>query len=231
MTERARERGLKLLNLWRSAQGGEKQKARGALMRVLEGADLYLSDLETGLPRLRDPEAAPDAQTAQVLTALSHLDSPQHRDEALNLLVDAPGLTPQQRQRVLQVLDAARLAEIRAAGWAASQPDPEVTPEVMVRAAAELSEAALCADSAPTLAASLRNLSLLTAARLARPERLLRADDEYQAAFLQALCFSLSGVPASSCAEGEQCSVRAYLSANELAQVRAPRPRNATTAA
>lgn len=222
---RTLERARKLLGLWRGAQGGEKLKARGALMRLLETGGLYLSDLEAGLPRTRDPELVPEQQQAQNLHHLALLESPQQRDEALLFLVDAPELTPEQRQQVLLYLDIGQLARSRAAGWAAIQPDPEVTAEAVAQAAAGLTEHEVAYAAGPTLAQSIHDLSLLRAARLVRPERQLRAADEFQAAFLLSLCATLSGVPARSEAQGGQYLVTAYLSANELSQVRARQAR------
>ncbi len=218
------ERARKLLGLWRGAAGGEKDKARGALVRVLETAGLYLSDLEVGLPHVRDPGAAPAGHEHN--RYLAALADPASRDEALQHLADAPDLTLSQRQQVLQYLDIGRLAASRAEGWALTQPDQEMTAEAITRAAAQLTEAEVARDQAPTLASSIQNLSLLRAAVLLRPERQLRAQDEFQAAFLLSLCAELSGIPARSEPRGDQFVVVAYLSANELSQVRARQARN-----
>lgn len=217
------ERARKLLGLWRGAVGGEKDKARGALMRLLESGGLYLSDLEVGLPRVRDPEQAADVnENARFLAALS---DPDTRDEALLYLADAESLSAEQRRQVLEHLDITKLAQGRAEGWVLSQPDSEITPEAVAQAAQGLTEDEVARAGSPTLAASIHDLALLRAAALVRPERQLRAEDEFQAAFLMSLCAALSGVPARSESREGQFYVTAYLSANELSQVRARQAR------
>lgn len=216
------ERARKLLGLWRGAVGGEKSKARGALMRVLEGTNLTLQDLEASLPPTRDPEDSLSVREADVL--LLSLDGLHaERDAALTRLADLMGLSVSERERVLNFLDISRLVSSRAEGWAQTQADTEVTAEALMQAGRSLTENEVARATGATLADSARNLSLLRAAQLVRPERTLKASGEYQAAFLAALCAALSGVPTSSHgpdAEGRY-SVKAHLSVNELSQVRA----------
>ena len=220
--DRTLERARKLLGLWRGAVGGEKSKARGALMRVLEGAGLTLRDLEPTLPASLDPEDSLSVREADAL--LAALDgSREERDTALTRLADLPGLSVNERERVLKFLDVSRLVASRAEGWALSQSDSEITAEALTRAGRTLSESEVARAPGATLADAARNLSLVRAAQQVRPERNLKAASEYEAAFLAALCAALSGIPASVSGpdhEG-QFRVAAHLSVNELSQVRA----------
>ncbi|AZI41610.1 hypothetical protein EHF33_01595 [Deinococcus psychrotolerans] len=219
---RSIERARKLLALWRGAVGGEKSKARGALMRVLENSNLTLRDLEAGLPTTLDPEDSLSVREADTL--LLALDgSPAERDAALTRLADLPGLSVAERERVLRFLDLGRLVASRADGWVQTQADAEITAEALTRAGQHLTESEVARSPGATLADSARDLGFLRAAQLVRPERSLKASGEYQAAFLASLCAALSGIPASSHgpdSEGRY-SVTAHLSVNELSQVRA----------
>ncbi|WP_161882061.1 hypothetical protein [Deinococcus alpinitundrae] len=222
------DRARKLLSLWRGAVGGEKSKARGALMRVLEGANLTLRDLEPGLPPGRDPEDTLTLREADTL--LAALDgSPTERDTALTRLADLPNLSVAERERVLRFLDVGRLVVSRAEGWVQAQSDDELTAESVAQAGRSLGESDVARHPGATLADSARDLSLLHAASQVRPERTLKAADGYEAAFLAALCAALSRVPASVSgpdAQG-QYQVAAHLSVNELSQVRARLSREA----
>ncbi|AWN23745.1 hypothetical protein DKM44_11315 [Deinococcus irradiatisoli] len=216
------ERARKLLGLWRGAVGGEKSKARGALMRVLEGAALTLRDLEAGLPPSRDPDDTLSLREAETL--LAALDAgPEERDAALTRLADLEGLTVPEREQVLGFLDVGRLVASRAEGWVQAQPDSEISAEALAQAGRELTEAEVARAPGATLADAARDLSLLRAAQAVRPPRILRAAGEYEAAFLAYLCAALSGVPASSHGPDAQghYQVEAHLSVNELSQVRA----------
>jgi len=222
------DRARKLLSLWRGAVGGEKSKARGALMRVLEGAGLTLRDLEPGLPPGRDPEDTLTLREADTLLAALDADSTA-RDAALTRLADLPDLSVTERERTLRFLDVGRLVASRAEGWVQAQSDAELTAEAIAQAGRSLSESDVARHPGATLADSARDLSLLRAALLARPERILKAAGEYEAAFLAALCAALSQVPASVSgpdAQG-QYQVTAHLSVNELSQTRARLSREA----
>ncbi len=216
------QRARKLLGLWRGAVGGEKSKARGALMRVLESAGLTLRDLEAGLPPSRDPEDTHSLREADTLLAALDAGS-EAREAALTRLADLTGLSVAERERALHFLDVGRLVASRAEGWAQAQPDGEISAEALAQAGRELSEAEVARAPGATLAGSARDLSLLRAAQLVRPPRTLKAAGEYEAAFLASLCAALSGVPASSHGPDAagQYQVAAHLSVNELSQVRA----------
>ena len=215
-------RARKLLALWRGAVGGEKSKARGALMRVLEGAGLTLRDLEAGLPGSRDPEDSLSVREADTL--LAALDgTAEQRDAALTRLADLPGLSVPERERVLRFLDISRLISSRAEGWIQGQSDAEISVQALSEAGRRLSEAEVARSPGATLAEAARDLGLLRAAQSVRPERNLKAAGEYEAAFLAALAAAISGIPASVNGPdtGGTYLVAAHLSVNELSQVRA----------
>ncbi|ADV67763.1 hypothetical protein [Deinococcus maricopensis] len=223
MTDAAIRKGQRLLALWRAAQGGERDKARNVLMHLLTQAGLTLHDLDATLPALTDPALTGDVRPADALL-LALNGTPEEVDAAILALVDEPDLTPAERARVLERLNVARLAETRAEGWVYGHPDAEITPDLLVRAAQTLGDAEVAGAPARTLADAVRDLSLLHAARLARPERALRVDSELTGAFLASVCAALSGVPASLHSPDAAVGawrVNAYLSANELARVRA----------
>ena len=220
--DRTLERARKLLSLWRGAVGGEKSKARGALMRVLAGAHLTLRDLEPALPESLDPEDSLSVREADTL--LAALDgTAEQRDAALTRLADLSGLSVPERERVLRFLDISRLVSSRAEGWIQGQSDTEITVQALSEAGRRLNEAEVARSPGMTLADAARDLSLLRAAQQVRPERSLKSASEYEAAFLAALAAAISGIPASvSGPDGEgQFRVTAHLSVNELSQVRA----------
>ena len=138
-----------------------------------------------------------------------------------------------EREQVLRFLDVGRLVASRAEGWVQAQSDAELTAEALAQAGRSLSESEVARHPGATLADSARDLSLLRAALLVRPERTLKAADEYEAAFLAALCAALSRVPASASGPDPQgqYQVTAHLSVNELSQVRARLSREAAGSA
>jgi hypothetical protein len=223
-----RDRARKLLSLWRGAVGGEKSKARGALIRTLESAGLTLRDLESALPATRDPEDSLNVREADSLLAALNGDSTE-RDAALSRLADLPGLSVPEREQVLKYLDTGRLVASRAEGWVQGQSDAEISALMLTRAGQTLSEAEVARAPGATLADAARDLALLQAAQLVRPERSLKAASEYEAAFIAALAAAISNVPASTHGPdaGGQFRVSAYLSADELSQVRARQAREA----
>lgn len=219
---RTLERARKLLALWRGAVGGEKAKAHNVLVNLLAERGLTLRDLDPSLPPVRDPDQLTDWREADAW--LAALDgTPEQVAEAVGQLVDAEGLSEAERRQVLQKLDLGRLAESRADGWLHGQPDPEITPEHLIQAARALTDEQVARHPARSIAEATLQLALLGAARLARPERRLRADSELQAAFVAALCSARSGIPARSLPPEpgqDRWQVIAYLSPDELAGVR-----------
>ena len=221
-----RDRARKLLGLWRGAVGGEKSKARGALIRTLEAAGLTLRDLESALPATRDPEDSLNVREADMLLAALGGDAAE-RDAALSRLADLGGLSVPEREQVLRFLDVGRLVSSRAEGWVQGQLDTEISAQMLSQAGGQLTEAEVARAPGESLADAARDLALLRAAQLARPERTLRATDEYEAAFIAALAAAISNVPASTHGPdaGGQYHVSAHLSADELSRVRARQAR------
>ncbi|WP_293914298.1 hypothetical protein [Deinococcus sp.] len=224
-----RDRARKLLGLWRGAVGGEKSKARGALIRTLEAAGLTLRDLEISLPASRDPEDSLTVREADSLIAALDGDASE-RDAALSRLADLSGLNVPEREQVLRYLDIGRLVSSRAEGWVQGQSDAEISAQVLSQAGGQLSEAELARAPGDSLADAARDLALLRAALLVRPERTLKAEDEFEAAFIAALAAAISNVPASTHGPdaGGQYRVSAHLSADELSRVRARLAREAS---
>lgn len=211
------ERARKLLGLYRGAVGGERDKARNLLVRLLDEHALTLADLEPGLPASRDPEALASWREADGW--LARLGGPGE-PEALSALVDAPGLTPPERLRVLDRLSVPTLADLRASGWLQDLGDPDVRPDHVVAAARGLDDELLASHAAPSLAESVKRLALERARGLARPERRLRAADRFQTAFLLALCEAVNGlVPRVEGADGA-FEVVARLTGAEISRVR-----------
>ncbi len=207
-----RARGV--LNLYRGANGGEKQAARGALVRLLNAHTLYLDDLEAGLPHSQNPGDLEGWRP--VLGWLAALGTDE-QDAALADLVEQGDLTPAERRRVLEHLSLNALVASRAAGW--READPELEEAQLVQAGRALKPEDIAQDTRP-IADAVRQLSLQGAWLLARPERRLRADSELHAEFLAGLIEGLTARRARIEAQAGNFSVITRLSVGELSRFR-----------
>jgi len=222
----------KLLNLYRGTSGGEQDKARAVLERLLRSNGLTLADLDPGLPRSADVSLVTAARSADAWLAALDRNDPDEVGAALTALMDDPDLTEQERVRVLRHLDITRLTESRAEAWLYDLRDDEVSPEHLLAAARSLPEASVLTVGGMSLAAAVRALVIPDARRRARPDRVLRADNETHAVYLAELCRLLSGLPARAVLdEADAWTVRANVSAHELGRVRALTDRAALAAA
>ncbi|WP_424951634.1 hypothetical protein [Deinococcus sp.] len=207
-----RARGV--LGLYRGASGGERQAARGALTRLLSTHSLFLDDLEAGLPHSQNPGDLEGWRQAQGWLAALGTD---RQDAALERLIEAGDLALPERFQVLERLSVAALVASRAAGWL--EADPELEETQLVQAGAALKPEDIAQDSR-SIAEAVRQLSLQGAWLLARPERRLRADSEYQAEFFAGLVEGLTQRRARTDREGERFVVLARLSVGELSRFR-----------
>ncbi|GGJ80707.1 hypothetical protein [Deinococcus aquiradiocola] len=215
-----RARGV--LNLYRGASGGERQAARGALVRLLSTHGLTFRDLEPGLPPTRDPDDLEGWRPAHGWLAALGTDG---QDDALLRLVDAEDLSVPERRQVLEALSVPALVASRAAGWLDA--DPELTEELLVQAGAALTPEDIVQDARP-IAQAVQLRALQGAWLLARPERQIRAESEVHAEFLAGLLDGLGARRARIEVQGAQGAgegaprfvVLARLSAGELSRFR-----------
>ena len=206
------EKARRLLNLYLGAQGGERDKAAGALRALLQRQDLTLFDLDPGYPVTQDPAQLQDWRASQGW--LARLNGPD-QDAALNALVDASDLTPEERRRVLDGLSILALVNTRAPGWAVGTDD--LTPEDLTRAAGRLREAEVLAEPAPSLSEAVRTLVTRTAWQDTHPSRSLRAENRQDAAFVAGVIEGVTGRSATY----SDTAAEAPLSADQLSRVRA----------
>ena len=207
-----RARGV--LGLYRGAQGGEKQAARGALIRLLNTHTMYLDDLEAGLPHSQNPGDLEGWRPALGWLAALGTDA---QDAALDELVEATDLTPAERRRVLEHLSLEALVASRAVGWLDA--DPELDEAQLLQAGRALKPEDIVQDARP-IAEAVKQLSLQGAWLLARPERRLKADSELHAEFLAGLIEGLTTRRARTESNAGQFSVLARLSVGELSRFR-----------
>jgi hypothetical protein len=207
-----RARGV--LGLYRGAQGGEKQAARGALVRLLSTHTLYLDELEPGLPHSQNPGDLEGWRPALGWLAALGTDA---QDDALAQLIEADDLSVAERRQVLERLSLEALLRSRAAGWQGE--DPELEETQLVQAGAALRPEDIALDSRP-IAEAVRQLSLQGAWLLARPERRLKADSELHAEFLAGLIEGQTTRRARTENTGGTFSVLARLSVGELSRFR-----------
>ncbi len=207
-----RARGV--LGLYRGAVGGEKQAARGALTRLLGTHNLYLDDLEAGLPHSQNPGDLENWRPALGWLAALGTDA---QDTALAQLIEQGDLSPAERRRVLEQLSLEALVTSRAAGW--QEADPELEEAQLVQAGRALRPEDIAQDTRP-IAEAVKQLSLQGAWLLARPERRLKADSELHAEFLAGLVEGLTTRRARIEANAGQFSVLARLSVGELSRFR-----------
>lgn len=207
-----RARGV--LNLYRGAVGGEKQAARGALVRLLSTHSLYLDELEAGLPHSQNPDELEGWRPAQGWLAALGTDT---QDDALAQLIEAEDLTPAERRRVLEPLSLGALVSSRAAGW--QDADPELEEAHVVQAGQNLNPEDIVQDARP-IAEAVKQLTLQGAWLLARPERRLKAESELHAEFLAGLIEGLTSRRARIDAQAGNFSVLARLSVGELSHFR-----------
>ncbi|WP_407568657.1 hypothetical protein [Deinococcus altitudinis] len=214
----SRARGV--LNLYRGAQGGEKQAARGALTRLLGTHTLFLDDLEAGLPHSQNPGDLEGWRPVQGWLAALGTDA---QDAALEQLIEADDLSLPERRQVLEQLSVPALVASRSAGWLSA--DPELEETQLVQAGSALKPEDIAQDSRP-LAEAVRQLSLQGAWSLARPERRLKADSELHAEFLAGLIEGLTTRRARIESSAGNFAVLARLSVGELSRFRTASAQN-----
>lgn len=207
-----RARGV--LGLYRGAQGGEKQAARGALVRLLNTHNIYLDTLEAGLPHSQNPDDLEGWRPAQGWLAALGTDA---QDEALQRLIDADDLSLPERRLVLERLSLSALVASRAAGWLSA--DPELEEAQLIQAGEALKPEDVAQDARP-IAGAVQRLSLQGAWLLARPERRLKADTEVQAEFFAGLIEGQTTRRARIEREGGRFVVLTRLSVGELSRFR-----------
>ena len=207
-----RARGV--LGLYRGAQGGEKQAARGALLRLLNTHDIYLDALEAGLPHSQNPDDLEGWRPAQGWLAALGTGT---QDRALERLIEAQDLSLPERRLVLERLSLSALVASRAAGWLSA--DPELEEQQIIQAGAALKPEDVAQDARP-IAGAVQQLSLQGAWLLARPERRLKADTETQAEFYAGLVEGLTTRRARIEGTGSSFVVLARLSVGELSRFR-----------
>ncbi len=210
--EHSIERARKLLNLYLGAQGGERDKAAGALRTLLARHDLTLYDLDPGYPVTQDPTQLQGWRASQGW--LARLNGPDH-EAALNALVDATDLELNERRRVLDALSIPALVGARAPGWVAGTDD--LTPEALTQAARQVREADVLAEPAPSLAEAVRALVTRAAWLDLHPMRSIRAEGRLDAAFVAGV---IRGVTGRTASYGD-AAAKARLSADQLSRVRA----------
>lgn len=213
-----RARGV--LNLYRGAQGGERQAARGALTRLLSTHDLYMDTLEPGLPHSQNPDDLEDWRPAQGWLAALGTDV---QDAALEQLIEAEDLSLPERRQVLEQLSLPALVASRAAGWLSA--DPELEETQLIQAGSALKPEDIAQDSRP-IAEAVQQLSLQGAWLLARPERRLKADSELHAEFLAGLVEGLTARRARIESSAGSFAVLARLSVGELSRFRTASAQN-----
>jgi hypothetical protein len=207
-----RARGV--LNLYRGAEGGEKQAARGALARLLSTHSLHLNDLEAGLPHSQNPDDLANWRPA--LGWLAALGT-EGQDQALEQLIEAGDLSVPERRQVLERLSLGTLVQSRAAGWL--EADPELEEAQLVHAGSALRPEDIAQDARP-IAEAVKQLSLQGAWLLARPERRLKADSELQAEFFAGLIEGMTTRRARVERQSSAFTVLTRLSAGELSRFR-----------
>lgn len=207
-----RARGV--LGLYRGAQGGEKQAARGALVRLLNTHNIYLDTLEAGLPHSQNPDDLEGWRPAQGWLAALGTDA---QDEALQRLIDADDLSLPERRLVLERLSLSALVASRAAGWLSA--DPELEEAQLIQAGEALKPEDVAQDARP-IAGAVQRLSLQGAWLLTRPERRLKADTEVQAEFFAGLIEGQTTRRARIEREGGRFVVLTRLSVGELSRFR-----------
>ena len=207
-----RARGV--LGLYKGAQGGEKQAARGALVRLLNTHNIYLDTLEAGLPHSQNPDDLEGWRPAQGWLAALGTDA---QDEALERLIEAGDLSLPERRQVLERLSLSALVASRAAGWLSA--DPELEEQQIIQAGAGLKPEDVAQDARP-IAGAVQQLSLQGAWLLARPERRLKAETEVQAEFFAGLIEGLTARRARIEGQAGSFSVLTRLSAGELSRFR-----------
>lgn len=216
-TSAAVRRGRKLLRLCQSGEGGEQRNAGRLLAAHLRAHDLTLYDLDAGFPVTQDVADVAHWREAASLVAKLGTDL---QDDALNRLVDMNDLTQPELKRVLAALDWQALASLRAGVWAQAAGVPEAD---YLSALSDITEADLLASassgSGGSPAARLQTALNRAYTRRHCPERLIRTADEVETAFVLGAAEALAGPHAEARADAE--GVRAYLSAPELARLRA----------
>ncbi|AFZ67456.1 hypothetical protein [Deinococcus peraridilitoris] len=221
----------KLLNLYRNSSGGEQAKTRAVLRELLEKHGLTLADLEPHLPRSTDVTGAEAHRAADThLLALS-VDDEETVSAALAALVDEPDLSEDERRLILSRLSISKLVEALAPGWLHALADDEVEETHLLQAARSISEETVLAVGGMSIKDTVQGVVTREARRLARPERVLRAQDPLHAVYLAELCRLLARIPARVVQENAQWTVRAHISAHELGQVRALTDREALSRA
>ncbi|WP_407539781.1 hypothetical protein Q0M94_16655 [Deinococcus radiomollis] len=214
----SRARGV--LNLYRGAQGGEKQAARGALTRLLSTHNLYMDALEPGLPHSQNPDDLEGWRPAQGWLAALGTDA---QDAALEQLIEAEDLSLKERRQVLEQLSLPALVASRSTGWLSA--DPELEEAQLVQAGSVLKPEDIAQDSRP-IAEAVQQLSLQGAWLLARPERRLKADSELHAEFLAGLIEGLTTRRARIESSAGAFAVLAHLSVGELSRFRTASAQN-----
>ncbi|PYE49994.1 hypothetical protein DES52_11914 [Deinococcus yavapaiensis KR-236] len=201
---------MKLLHLYRRGVGGERVNAGRLLSAHLAAYDLTLYDLDPSLPVTQDLSAIDRWRESAALVA--RLGTPE-QDDVLTRLVDATDLTDAEVQRVLNVLDLHRLAEVRADGWAHGT---DVPPDELRRAASEITPRDLV-HGPGSIAERFVRAALRRHWERAHPVRLLRAPGPLEREIVRGLIEGLTDREAHITADG----VEAHLNADELARARA----------
>ncbi|MFC4454630.1 hypothetical protein [Deinococcus sonorensis] len=210
-----RQKARRVLGLYRGAQGGERQAAAGALRRLLTQHDLYLDQLEPGLPHSQDPAALDNWRAS--LGLLAQLGTPD-QEAALLQLIEAEDLTPPERARVLSRISVPLLVQSRAVGWAHESGDPDIDAALLTQAGRELDPAEIEHDVLP-ITQSIRRLALQHAWTLSRPERHVRASSRLDAEFIAGVVEGLTR-RRPTVQDTPEHAVLARLSPGELSRLR-----------
>jgi hypothetical protein len=209
------EVGQKLLALYRGAASTpEGQNAARQLTRLLEESGQTLRALDPSYPDSRDARVMLVWRESEGWLARLALDE---RDAALEFLVDAADLSASEKQQVLQHLDLHTLVRSRLHGWSL---EGRTEPELILQALQGITEAELLEEPAPSVSGALRALVLRRAWPLQHPPRSLRAESEWQAAFLAGLVRGVTGREAQIKHDAGQWRVEVGLSADELSKLR-----------
>lgn len=202
-------RGLKLLHLYRRGVGGERENAGRLLVAHLRAQDLTLYDLDPSLPVTQDVTALDCWRESAAL--LARLGTPG-QDEALTALVDAGDLDHHEFVRVLEAVDLARLAGVRADGWAHAL---GVSAPELSAAAAQVTPGELLVLTG-SLADRLQQVARQRHWEATHPERLIRVADPLTGHLVLGLVLGLTGQGGHLTPEG----VRARLNVEQLARLR-----------
>lgn len=224
------EKGKKLVHLYRRGVGGERKNAGRLLIQHLKRCDLTLYDLDSSLPVSQELSALDHwRESAALLQKLGTTE----QEKALMQLVDADDLTSDEMERLLEIVDLQALSQARLSGWIHTIADGSTRAHntnntnkddiESYHDAARQVQATHLQSLEGSLSQRLREAILREHYKLNHPERLIRSSHECEQYFIASLARELSGHPAQIVQDGggQDSGVRAYLSVEQLARLRA----------